>query len=75
MTEIRKLHDDGKVTPEGIYSIGAKQALVCYIEQTLHNNTSWWTCPETLPGMTESTAKAGVWYYIDGDSVYGAWEK
>jgi hypothetical protein len=42
MTTIIKQLDDNGITDKAIYSIEPKQALICYLEQTINNNFKTW---------------------------------
>jgi len=39
---IKSINDDGTLTEHSIYTLEPKEALVCYLEQTLNNNYKTW---------------------------------
>ncbi len=45
------------------YSLPPKEAMVCFIEQTLKGNLNTWEYPEEIAGMRESDTIPDHWYY------------
>ena len=55
----------GIITKKAVYTLPAKKALVCYIEQYLNNNWNDWTYPNKIQGMRESIKIGARGFYYD----------
>ncbi len=73
MTDIKLLTDNG-IKTVATFSIDCKRALIAFIRQ-LRGDYQTWTYPEHIDGMYESTTRKGVWYFEDGNNVYGAFSR
>lgn len=73
VSHIYKLEEDGTPQIVASYSLQRKEALICFIEQTLLGNYNTVAYPEEIDGM-RSTA-AGNWYYSAGGTNYASYNK
>lgn len=65
MTDVYTMDEKtGKIDRVATYSIGPKQALIAFIMQS-KKNMNFWTYPQHIEGMRESTKKADHWYFDD----------
>ena len=55
------------------YSLSPKDALVCFIKQSIEGNFNSWEYPKILRGMWESKAVKNHWYFETKDSVIAAY--
>lgn len=67
---IKKLHPNGEISDECIYTLEPKKALVCAIEQLIYKNWDTWKYPELIKGMW--SPRKDTWYFDNGDFVLGA---
>lgn len=65
-SDIKVLHDDGKITDEASYSIPPDKALICYLEQTINKNFNTWQYGEStfLREIKLSKSKRGYLYTV-----------
>ena len=64
-TSIYECDSNGKITKIAEYSVEPEQALINYIQQTIHCNFNTWKYPKHMNQIRESRIKKNHFYYDD----------
>jgi len=68
-TEIWKINDEGEMSFISIYTLPAKEALICYRQQNEFKNYNSWDYPKDDHAIKEFKTKPGTFVYFTGENT------